>query len=139
MTAEDLSTAGASTLTAPAGGNGAQRSGLSPQSGDSSGNQCQPGPGTGGNGFVIVNAPGKPGAARFVNGEVSLKNATPKTTYMVYLATDSSHCVPAGTITTNPQGNGNDHLDGAGTSGSYYVVIREGMNEVFASAPVTAN
>src|SRR5436853_5026741 len=64
-------TLGVSTALAAgafADGNGAQRSGLSPQSGNNN-NQCVAGSGAGTNGFVIINAPGQPGHARFVNGE----------------------------------------------------------------------
>src|SRR5690242_11212102 len=75
-----LSTVAATT--ASAGGNGAQRSGLSPQAG-SNDDQCVVGSGAGTNGFAIVNAPGKPGSARFVNGEVSLKRGPASTTYTV--------------------------------------------------------
>src|SRR3954447_5054710 len=67
-----------------AGGNGAQRSGLSPQTGQNQ-NQCVAGDGSGTNGFTIVNAPGKPGDARFVNGEVSLKRGAPNTVYTVWV------------------------------------------------------
>src|SRR3954454_5115863 len=70
-----------------AGGNGAQRSGLSPTAG-SSGDQCQRGTGAATNGFVMLNAPGKPGAAKKLLGEVSLKNGSPNTTYMVFVAKD---------------------------------------------------
>ena len=126
-----------------AGGNGAQRSGLSPQTGDSSNNdQCVEGSGAGTNGFVLVNAPGKPGAARFVNGEVSLKNdPAGATTYQVLLKNvDDGTCLLNAVLTTNKQGNGNAHLDTAGTSGTYYVVLQDASgNEKYASAHVTAN
>jgi hypothetical protein len=124
-----------------AGGNGAQRSGLSPQAGNSqSGDQCVAGSGAGTNGFVLVNAPGKPGAARFVNGEVSLKDGAPNTTYTVWLATDSSNCLPEGALTTNGQGNGNHHLNDATLkNGTYYVVLKLGSDEAFASGPVSVN
>src|SRR3954447_8282513 len=121
-----------------AGGNGAQRSGLSPQSGDNN-SQCVKGSGAGTNGFAIVNAPGKPGEARFVNGEVSLKRGPADSVFTVWVATDSSHCTMDGMLTTNGQGNGNAHLNTAGTSGTYYVVLKNGTNEAFATAPVTAN
>jgi hypothetical protein len=121
-----------------AGGNGAQRSGLSQQAGDNN-NQCVAGSGAGTNGFVLVNAPGKPGAARFVNGEVSLKRGPANSTFIVNVA-GSNGCMADGMLTTNNQGNGNAHLDTAGTSGSYYVVLQDTMgNEQFASGTVTAN
>lgn len=124
-----------------AGGNGAQRSGLSPQSGNNN-DQCVEGTGAGTNGFVLVNAPGKPGSARFVNGEVSLKNdPAGATTYTVWIdSVDNNTCVMDGALTTNAQGNGNAHLATAGTSGTYYVVLKDASgNEAFASQHVTAN
>ena len=125
-----------------AGGNGAQRSGLSPKTSDDNSDQCQAGSGAGTNGFVLVNAPGKPGAARFVNGEVSLKNdPAGATTYSVWLKdVDNDMCTMTGVLTTNAQGNGNSHIDTAGTSGTFFVVLQDShMKEAFASAPVTAN
>lgn len=127
-----------------AGGNGAQHSGLSPMTGSGS-NQCVEGSGAETNGFVLVNAPGKPGSARFVNGEVSLKNdpagAASYTVWIVSIDNSNNHtCVPDGTLTTNAHGNGNAHLATAGTSGTYYVVLQDAQgNEAFASQHVTAN
>ena len=122
-----------------AGGNGAQRSGLSPQAGDNN-NQCVEGSGDGTNGFVLVNAPGKPGAARFVNGEVSLKRGPADTVFSVWIVDGSGNCTPDGMLTTNTVGNGNAHLNTAGTSGSYYVVLKDADgNEAFASHSVFAN
>lgn len=133
-----LSTAAATG--ALAGGNGAARSGLSPQAG-SNNNQCVAGSGAGTNGFVIVNAPGQPGNARFVNGEVSLKNGPANTAYTVWLVDGSGNCLPEGALTTNGQGNGNAHLNDASLSnGTFYVVLQDATgNEQFASAPVTVN
>ena len=122
-----------------AGGNGAQRSGLSPTQGNGN-NQCVAGSGAGTNGFTIVNAPGKPGAARFVNGEVSLKRGAPNSAYTVWIGDSANNCTPDGALATNEVGNGNAHLDTAGTSGTYYVVLQDAQgNEQFASAPVDAN
>ena len=122
-----------------AGGNGAQRSGLSPAQGDNT-NQCVVGSGSGTNGFTIVNAPGKPGAPRFVNGEVSLKRGQPDSAYTVWIVDSSGNCTPDGAIATNTVGNGNAHLDTAGTSGTYYIVLQDAQgNEQFASGPVTVN
>src|SRR3954462_2039374 len=104
-----LAVATATATGAFAGGNGAQRSGLSPQGGSLT-SQCEQGSGAGGNGFVILNAPGQPGNASKLIGEVSLKNATPDTTYMVTVSVvGSNHCMPEGMLTTNGQGNGNAH------------------------------
>jgi hypothetical protein len=122
-----------------AGGNGAQISGLSPQQGNNN-NQCVAGSGSGSNGFVIINAPGQPGNARFVNGEVSLKRGPANTAYTVWIVDSNGNCTPDGALMTNTVGNGNAHLNAAGTSGTYYVVLQDDQgNEQFASAPVTAN
>ena len=125
-----------------AGGNGAQRSGLSLQAGNGN-DQCVEGSGNGTNGFVLVNAPGKPGQAKFVNGEVSLKNDSPgNQTYTVWIKdVDNDTCTPLpNALTTNNQGNGNAHIDTAGTSGTYYVVLVDSsMNEKYASHHVMAN
>ena len=119
-----------------AGGNGAQRSGLSPQAGSQT-SQCEPGSGGGGNGFVILNAPGQPNNASKLIGEVSLKNATPNTTYLVNVAA-GNNCTPEGSLTTNNQGNGNAHIaDPTLGSGSFYVVLTDGGSEAFASGPLT--
>ena len=130
----------ATASVALAGGNGAQRSGLSPQAGSMMG-QCEPGSGRGSNGFVMLNAPGKPGAANKLVGEVSLKRGAPNTTYMVAVSVGANNCMPEGTLTTNGVGNGNAHIDDPtlGT-GTFYVVLTDTMgNEAYASAPVTAN
>ncbi|MCU1602836.1 MAG: hypothetical protein JWO22_3545 [Frankiales bacterium] len=129
----------AGATTASAGGNGAARSGLSPTVTDNS-QQCDPGTGAGTNGFAIVNAPGKPGEARFVNGEVSLKRGAPSSVYTVWL-NDGSTCLPEGTPVTNGVGNGNHHLNDASLSdGTFYVVLKDASgNEAFATAPVTVN
>lgn len=134
-----LSTAAATG--AFAGGNGAARSNLSPQSGDMMGGQCQAGSGSGGNGFVIFNAPGQPGNASKLIGEVSLKNATPNTTYMVAVSVGNNNCMPEGSLTTNGVGNGNAHIaDSSLTNGSFYVVLTDPTgSEAFASAPVSVN
>jgi hypothetical protein len=122
-----------------AGGNGAQRSGLSPQSGSLT-SDCQAGSGSGGNGFVILNAPGQPGNANKLIGEVSLKNGTPNTTYMVNVSVGDDNCMPEGTLTTNGVGNGNAHIaDPTLGTGTFYVVLTEGSSEAFASGPVTVN
>lgn len=137
-----LAVATAAATGAFAGGNGAQRSGLSPTSGSTT-NQCQPGSGGGSNGFVIINAPGQPGNATKLLGEVSLKSASPNTTYMVEVAANDGNntCMPEGTLTTNGVGNGNAHIaDPTLGGGSFYVVLTDSSsNEAFASGPVTVN
>jgi len=131
---------GVSTVLASgafAGGNGAQRSGLSANAGSST-SECEPGDGTGGAGFVIFNAPGKPNDANKLIGEVSLKDGAPNTTYMVKVATDSQNCMPEGSLTTNGQGNGNAHIaDPTLGNGTFYLVLTTGTDEAFASGPVT--
>jgi hypothetical protein len=118
--------------------NGAQRSGLSPRSGDPMSGQCIAGNGAGTNGFTIFNAPGKPGATIKFNGEVSLKRGAPDTLYDVMLSKDGGSCMLAGMIMTNGQGNGNSHLAQPGSgAGTYYVVLQTGGNEAFATGPVT--
>ena len=133
---------------ASAGGNGAQHSGLSPQAGGSgadSGDQCKIGSGDATNGFVMLNAPGKPGDANKLLGEVSLKNDTAPagTTYSVNVAMNDGNdaCVMEGTLTTNGQGNGNSHIaDTSGlTNGSYYVVLQLNGQEKYASGQLSVN
>lgn len=117
-------------------GQGAQKSGLSPTQGDNN-SQCKPGSGTQTNGFSILNTAGKIGSAQLTNGEVSLKGATPNTTYKAYIA-QNNNCTIESDLKTNTVGNGNTHLQTTpGLSGSgYYVVIQDsGGNEVFASGP----
>ena len=133
-----LSTAAATG--ALAGGNGAARSGLSPQAG-SNDSQCIAGSGAGTNGFTIINAPGQPGNARFVNGEVSLKDGAADSAYTVWIAGTDGKCLPAGALTTNGQGNGNAHLNQASLkNGTFYVVLQDAQGkEAFASKAVTVN
>jgi hypothetical protein len=122
-----------------AGGNGAARSGLSPNTG-SDNSECEAGSGAATNGFAIFNAPGRPGATIKFNGEVSLKRGAPNTTYDVYLVPDGGDCeVPAGMITTNGVGNGNAHLAKPGEgAGTYYIVLTDLTgNEQFATGTVT--
>jgi hypothetical protein len=67
-----------------------------------------PGPVTG---FVVFNTTGKPGTAKDLIGEISVKRAAPNATYNVQVAQAPTICgVPAGTLTTNSQGNGNAHF-----------------------------
>lgn len=135
---------GVSTVIASgafAGGNGAQVSPLSVQAGSVTGGQCQEGDGSGGNGFVMLNAPGQPGNANKLIGEVSLKNGTPNTTYMVAVSVGANNCMPEGMLTTNGQGNGNAHIaDSTLGTGSFYVVLTdESGNEQYASQTVSVN
>jgi hypothetical protein len=53
---------------------------------------------------------------------------------------DNNTCMMVNTLMTNDQGNGNAHLNAAGTSGNYYVVLQDSsMKEKYASAAVDAN
>lgn len=136
--------AAASTVLASgafAGGNGAAVSPLTAQSGDAVGGQCQQGSGAGGNGFVMLNAPGQPGNASKLIGEVSLKNGAPNTTYMVAVSVGANNCMPEGTLTTNGVGNGNAHIaDSTLGTGSFYVVLTDASgNEQYASQLVSVN
>ena len=124
-----------------AGGNGAMRSGLSPQSGSIAGGQCNQGSGGGGNGFVILNAPGQPGHASKLIGEVSLKNGAPNTTYEVDVSmVGSQNCMMEAMLVTNGQGNGNAHIaDSSLGTGSFYVVLTQAGDEKYASGPLHVN
>jgi hypothetical protein len=128
---------------ASAGGNGAARSGLSPQAGNNT-DQCVEGSGAANNGFVMLNAPGKPGDANKLLGEVSLKNGPPDTTYNIFVAVadGSDKCLPDGSLTTNGQGNGNGHIADMNQlkNGTYYVVLQDAMmQEQFASGQLVVN
>lgn len=119
-------------------GQGAQKTGLYAQSGDLS-SSCKTYDGTAptASGFVILNAPGQVGAVQKIVGEVALKKAAPNSTFAVFLAQNGT-CTPTGTLSTNGVGNGNSHLDAAGSGGSYYVVLQDlGGKERYATAPVT--
>ena len=129
------------TVAASAGteaGQGAQKRGLFATTED--GTDCNASTNTSPgspNGFVILNAPGKVAEVTKIVGEVSLKKAPG--TYTVELAVNGE-CMPqVGMLTTNDQGNGNFHIDFAGTLGStYYVVLRKLTGTAsFASNTVT--
>lgn len=125
-----------------AGGNGAARSGLSPTSGSATSGQCVEGSGASGNGFAMLNAPGQPGAAIKLLGEVHLINAAPSSVYTVNVSVaGSNQCMPEGVINTNGQGIGNAHLaDSSLGNGSFYVVIQDSAgNEVYATGLLTVN
>lgn len=128
-----------------AGGNGAQLSGLSPQSGNGMGDECQIGSGDATNGFVMLNAPGKPGDANKLLGEVSLKRGPANADFIVNVAVNDGNdkCIPEGTLHTNGVGNGNSHIaDMSGLkNGSYYVVLQNAsdMSEAFASGNLSVN
>ena len=118
-------------------GQGAQKRALVPSSGNGAGD-CEPG-GTSdgkGAGFVILNAAGKPDAPQKIVSTVSLKEGTPGTTYNVALAMDGT-CAVLDTLTTNAEGNGNAHFElPFDVADEYWVVLSEGNQARFASAPV---
>ncbi|MCW2571444.1 MAG: hypothetical protein JWO88_1502 [Frankiales bacterium] len=123
-------------------GQGAQKRALVPTAGDMT-SQCKSGAEAEGgpNGFAILNLPGKSGdpATDRIVGEVSLKNATPNSSFIVNLAM-GSNCVPLGTLTTNGQGNGNFHIDNMpNAAGTYFVVLQDmvGGAEAWATSPVS--
>ena len=135
---------GASTMLASgafAGGNGAQHATVGDGGG---GNVATSGchEGTAGNGWAILNAPGQPGNARFINGEVHLVNAVPGS-YMIMLGSAGSGNCPtaAGTVTVKDNGIGNGHIYvSPGTVGSYFVALVDSAgNEAYASTDVTIN
>lgn len=146
-TAAVLAVATAGAAGALAAGNGAQVSGLSPQKNTSNTDCATPGSGSHSNGFAMLNAPGQPGNARLVNGEVSLQGGPANAMYTVTLAEvkpspipgqTQTTCLTEGALTTNGQGNGNAHLaDASLTGGTYYVVLSDANGEEFASGEVT--
>jgi hypothetical protein len=135
-----LAVSAAAATSASAGGNGAARSTLTPTTSSDMNDQCKPSTGGTNNGFAIVNAPGKPGEARFVNGEVSLKRGVPGA-YTVWLVGSDGKCLPQGPLVTNDVGNGNAHLNLATTGGgTFYVVLQDdSMQEAYATTPVTVS
>jgi hypothetical protein len=124
-----------------AGGNGAQKAGLSATSGGQS--NCNSG--SSGNGWAILNGPGKPGAIKFINGEVHLVDpAAPNQTFDIYIGNGNGggmDCMMTmDTLTTNAQGIGNGHIsNAAGMGGQHFVALFQGTDEKYASAPVIIN
>ena len=61
-----------------------------------------------------------------VSAEVSLKNVFPRTTFEIVLTVTPSCVSATGTVTTNDQGNGNDHVSSSKTSrdtGAYVAIF----------------
>ena len=126
-------------------GGGAQKAPLTAATNSSNTDCSQGDPAAPAVGFAILNTAGKPGGAdNKVVGEVSLKDGTPNTTYMVFLQKASDDCGNGGgiaTLTTNNQGNGNAHIESlvaplAGP-GVYWVHLKGADMVDFASTPVT--
>lgn len=82
-------------------------------------NGAQPGSGTPGKSFVIINRNGTGG----VSAEVSLKDAQPDTRYSVELW--QSNCSQADfyAVTTNSQGDANRHIGSPPTSNQRFFVL----------------
>lgn len=148
LTVSALAVGGAGMASAkPGNGNGAVKSGLAAVAGVAPA-ICQAAPSSAGkqtaNGFVVLNAPGKPGQARKLIGEVSLKDAQPGS-YDVRLVQTAGTCgTSVGTLTVNEQGSGNLHFEQAGKgSGTWHVVLAAAVVDPavpaglqqFASAP----
>jgi hypothetical protein len=147
LAASAVAVGGAGVASAkPGNGNGAVKSGLAAVSGLAPA-VCQAAPSSAGkqtpNGFVVLNAPGKPGQAHKLIGEVSLKGARPGA-YDVRLVQGAGCGASVGTLTVNEQGNGNLHFEQADKgSGTWHVVLTTpvldpavplGLQQ-FASAP----
>lgn len=113
---------------------------------------CQSGPaGTGKQtalGFVVLNAPGRPGAPRKIVGQVSVKSAA-EGVYDVLLAsgTNGSCGTKVATLTVDHQGHGSAAIASpTAQAGSYYIVLSQVLGngvpvspESYASAPVVLN
>jgi len=128
-------------LAGNSSGGGAQKSIITLS--DSSGGGCPASQGGTSLGFVILNTAGQPGADNKVVGEVSLKDGTPNTTYMVFLQKNNNDMCGSGmgiaSLTTNSQGNGNAHIDSEAAPltgpGTYYVHLKTAGQDL-ASVPV---
>lgn len=127
---------------------GAQKSGLAAASGLAP-FSCQSGPASTGKqtalGFVVLNAPGRPGSPRKIVGQVSVKAAA-EGVYNVLLAsgTSGSCGTKVATLTVDHQGQGSAAISSpTAQPGSYYVVLAQVLGngvpvspESYASAPV---
>lgn len=126
-------------LAGTVGGNGAQRSALSPASNSNGG--CSQGSGSASNGWAMLNKTGAPVAGTStVQGEVHIVDpALAGKTVMAYVVPSSSNnCMSSvmAPVIVNRVGIGNGHLAGAESNGSYYVTIMNGTTEVLASKAV---
>ena len=107
----------------------------------SSGFSCSTGalPTTATFGFVVLNTPGKKGR---LTGEVSIKGASPNTTYSLADEQAPGNCVniiQLAMVTTNGQGNANVHFSVARIpSATRFWIGMEagGFSEVYGSAAV---
>jgi hypothetical protein len=91
-------------------------------------------------GFAIIHSTG----SNALTAEVSLKGATPNTTYTLALVQTPSgtDCFdPEATITTNGVGNGNVHIQEplrAGTTGAFILIQPDSTLGFIASSPLVA-
>lgn len=131
--------------------NGAQKAGLSAVSATAPLSDCKAAEGAGKQtptGFVVLNAPGTPGAPKKIVGEVAVKQAEPGT-YDVRLAAESGCGTDVGDLVVGPNGQGNARIAAAGQgAGTYYVTLTQQplsvvpvagelvTQQFYASAPV---
>ena len=153
LTVTALAVGGAGIASAKPGknpGNGAQKAGLAAVSGNNV-SGCKAATGTGQQtptGFVVLNAPGKPGTPKKIVGELAVKQAEPGS-YDVRLAAGSGCGDKVGTLVVGENGQGNASIASAGKgAGTYYVTLTqqplagvpvlEGVvtQQSYASAPV---
>src|SRR3989338_4289299 len=86
-------------------------------------------------GFAVINTTNN----GMVIAEVSLKGATPNSTYDIYVNQDPDGCptVATGTLTTNSQGNGNANVKvPAVSTATKYWVSADGGGQVLRSVAV---
>ena len=141
MAAGIIALAAGPALAGTPGGNGAQKSSLSPASNGGNVSNCQQGNGSAVDGWAILNKTGAPvPGTSTIQGEIHVVDpALAGSTVMAFVVpSNSSNCMSAvtTTITLNGEGIGNGHVTGMESNGSYYVTIMQGMNEVLASQAV---
>jgi hypothetical protein len=130
----------ATAATAEAGnpsGQGAQKAGLGPASGNMM--NCQQSSGS--NGWAILNDPGKVGMVRFTSGEVHLTGGAPNAVYEIVLGMPGGNgntCMMTGDmLMTNHNGIGNGHIHVMpAVTGQVFVALFQGMQEAFATSQV---
>lgn len=145
------SAGGASAKPGKGQDNGAQKAGLSAVEALVPLSDCTHAEGAGkqtATGFVVLNAPGKPGVPKKIVGEVAVKQAEPGT-YDVRLAAESGCGTDIGDLVVGPDGQGNASIAAAGQgAGTYYVTLTQQplgdvpvagelvTQQFYASAPV---
>lgn len=120
----------------PGKSNGAQKAGLAAVDAISPLDSCRHAEGAGKQtptGFVVLNAPGKPGAPKKIVGELAVKKAEPGT-YDIRLAAESGCGEPIGTLVVGQNGQGNASIAAPGEgAGTYYVTLTQ---QPLAGVPV---